>query len=231
MIDMLVNGKALMEYGAMVLRDYNVEDCPVDNIIYKGRNRTGFAWLGGIIGLKTVHIEIAFFGHNRHEVLFNKSRFAGEIYGKCELFLPDGYWYTSVLQEVGEIEWIGEGGAIGTYEFQAQQHGRYEEASGGSIVCKSTIPKTDCILTFTVSTSYSDIDITMTQNGSQIAKFSGCNNADVLTFDGINKLVQKNGQNYAASVEFMSFPQLERGTNTFTPANNRLVVGYYPVYM
>ena len=230
-IDMMVNGKPLMEFGGLLLREYDVQDCVVENNTYKGRLNTSYTWLGGTVGLKEVRIEIAFFGHDRHEATWNKSRFAGAIYGKVELFLPDGYFYTSILTDSKINEWIAEQGVVVQYTFKAMQHGAYEEFPSGSgttdILCRSTVPFTDCIMSYTVpvggSTTYN-----FNVNGSRCAQFKNLAEGDVCVLDGINKRLLKNGDNYAASVTLTKFPQLVPGLNT---KNASSTAGYYPVYM
>ena len=89
--------------------------------------------------------------------------------------------------------------------------------------CISTVPETDCILSVTVSEAAD----TYALGG---ATFLDVQAGEQLVFDGINKRILRNGAPGAANVEWINFPSVVPGENSFT-ALDPVTVQYYPTYL
>lgn len=220
--DMILQDLRISDYGAKLLREFSVGSSPLNNQYFKGRNRTAFNQLASVIGLKTLTLPIIFEGTDRHDVALKKSTFEGDAYGKVEMWLPDGFFYTVMLDGSTEPENIGDKACKATYTFVGLQHDILSETVGNSIYCTSTVFQTDCILTVTVgatSTAYKLWNATFDVSAG-----------DVITFDGYNKRILINGAPGAQNATWTEFPYLTRGENTIQCVDT-VTIQYYPTYM
>lgn len=222
-----INGLSLDDLGAEGLREYSVGGSVISNEYFQGRNRTSYNVLTTSFGLKPVKLSLAFKGELRRDVMIKKSRTDAQLFGKSEVFLPDGFFYTCMLDSVGEIQWQGQEGngwlAIVEYSLNGIQHDQMEEATGETFFCRSTTPFTDCALSVTVSQAAESYQL-----GG--ATFEDVQAGEELTFDGINKRILRNGAPAAGNVYFINFPQLVPGVNSFSAADP-VTVKYYPSYL
>ncbi len=221
---MLIDNTMLGDYGARLLSSYTVSGSSIDNAYYKGRDRSSFILLSSVVGLKTIILPVVLFGRDHNEIAVNKSRLDMALFGKHELLLPDGFFYTAFLEDAGELGRKGNQIAECTYTLSGIQHGPMItiKTAGAPLNCISTLPKTDCLLEVTVSSAAQKYDL----NGYIFANVA---RGDVLTMDGIDKRVLINGGPAASRCEFYSFPALTPGLNYVT-APNEVTVKYYPTY-
>ena len=220
-----VNGVSILDVGA-VLESYSVGGTEITNEVYQGRNRTHFNLLAKQFGRKTVTMTVFFHADNRHDLTLRQSKLTSMLTGVVELSMPDGFYYRSTLDEVGDLSIIGVDGkgciAECAYTLSGIQHDALQTVEGNTVNAIGTMWQMDCILSCTASRAYSFIRL-----GTVV--FTGVARGDVLTADGINGRMLKNGTP-TTGVSFTHLPYLVPGLQTIT-CPERLTVQYYPSYI
>lgn len=224
-----VNGVNIFDVGALV-QSFKVSGTAISNTAYQGVNSTGFNVLSTTRGMRTISLTLGYKGITKRDLALKKAKLDAMLgAGKIELYLPDGFFYTSYMTGVGEEAVQGVEGnkviALCTYTLQGIRHDELEELtvnSGDTFLCASLIPTTDCRLTCTASQAYASLTI-----GS--VTVTSVAQGDVITVDGINKRILQNGAPCAGNMSFINFPQLVPGENTIT-CPETLTVEYYPTY-
>lgn len=225
---MFINGIELHAFGAKVPRDsISIGGTEITNDYFQGRNRSHYTLMATTYGLKSVKFKIVFMADNIREAKLNKSRFEGEMYGECELFMPDGYYYRCMLDSIGADSTKGIDG-LGVmiecdYQLSGIQHDEMVTINNGTdFIAQGTLPKMDCILSVTVGANAASYSL-----GGAV--FSNVHAGDVLVVDGIYKRFLKNGA-WTTTTGWLNFPVVVPGANEFT-ANDVVKVQYYPSYI
>lgn len=220
------NGVSILDVGA-ILESYSVGGTSIKNNIYQGRNRTNFNLLSKQFGRKTVTMTVFFHAVDRHMLTIQQSKLTAMLTGVVDLMLPDGFYYRSTLDKVGELSIIGVDGngciAECTYTLSGIQHEELQTVTGNKVNAQGTLWSMDCILTCTASRAYSSIQVgTVT--------FTGVSAGDVLTADGINGRLLQNGTPTTGNAAFTHLPYLVPGEQTIT-CPETLTIQYYPSYI
>ncbi len=223
-----INDKDIASFGAKALRDsIKIGGSEITNDYFQGRNRTHYTLMDKTYGLKSVSFTLVYIGKSLHETIEKKSMCEMEMFGGCEIYMPDGFYYRCMLNSIGESETKGVDGVEilieCTYKLSGIQHERLiEVANGAQFYARGTLPKMDCCLEVTVSESADHYYLAGADFGAVTA-------GDVLVFDGIKKRFLKNGAPTTAK-EWISFPSVRNGLNQFTAADVPKVT-YYPCYL
>ena len=225
---MFIGDTDIADYGALV-ENFKVGAVEVENSIYQGVNRTNFNALKTVRKMRPIAVNIFYQAETRRELSIIKSTLDALMDGKVELFLPDGFFYSSYLLSAGEEQILGVENnkviAICAYTFNGIRHDALETIeveSGETMTCKSTVPYTDCRLTCTASQAYPVLNV----DGVTITNVAA---NDVITVDGILGRILQNGAPCAGNMNFRHFPSLVPGVNTIT-CPETLTVEYYPTY-
>lgn len=223
-----INGHDIEEYGAKALRDsIKIGGSEIRNDYFQGRNRTNYTHLDTTYGLKPVGFTLVYIGKSLHETLEKKSICEAEMYGECEIYMPDGFYYRCMLNSVGDSDAKGVDGVEVliecAYKLSGIQHEKLIEVlNGAEFYARGTLPQMDCC-----------VEVTVSQDAEHYylagADFGAVEVGDVLTFDGIKKRFLKNGAPTTAK-EWISFPSVKRGLNRFIAADIPKVT-YYPCYL
>lgn len=229
--DCVINGKPLATYAGASLLDYVIGETPVDPVAFQGIRRTSWNLLNNFFGLREITLTVVFEANDLRTAKLNRSALNSVLFGKCELFIPDdGFYYTVICKGTGAEELIGIGTRTAqiksTYVFVGVRHDELKTvmlAPGETLYCLSTMPFTDCRLTATASASATGYVL-----GGAV--FDSVTAGDVLVFDGIDGKITKNGNNAAATVSWVSFPQLVPGENTID-CDDPVKVEFYPSYI
>lgn len=220
---MEINGINENTLHAKLLRDYRISASPIKSEYWQGRNRSQFALLSQSFGLKEISMTVVFDGRDAEEVALHKSQFDAALWGKFEIYMPNGFTYSAILDDAGELEYMGDERGRAKYQLIGIQHKPLVTVTSSPFTCGSTVPLTDCIITATATAvlgSIGDID------------FSGLTIGDIITIDGINKRLLVNGVDAATKFVWIDFPSLLPGTNTFTTSGvSGVTVQFYPTYM
>ena len=220
---MEINGINENTLHGKLLRDYRISASPVKSEYWQGRNRSQFALLSQSFGLKEISMTVVFDGKDAEQVALHKSQFDAALWGKFEIYMPNGFTYSAILDDAGELEYMGDERGRAKYQLIGIQHKPLVTVTSSPFTCGSTVPLTDCIITATATAvlgSIGDID------------FSGLTIGDIITIDGINKRLLVNGVDAATKFVWIDFPSLLPGTNTFTTSGvSGVTVQFYPTYM
>lgn len=229
--DCVVNGRPLATYGGASLLDYSIGETPVTPETFQGLNRTNWNLLKNKFTMREVSLTVVFDAPDLRTAKLNRSALNSALFDKADLFIPDdGFHYDIICTGTGAEELVGIG------EKNAQVKSRYTFKgirrddlkrvtlqSGEPLYCLSTMPFTDCRITATAGAAGTNYQL----GGAVFASVAA---GDVLVFDGIDGKITKNGQNAAASVSWVTFPQLTPGTNLIECAD-AVTVEYFPTYI
>lgn len=221
----LINQVNIQDYGGILLADYTVTGSAITPSYLKSKEGSSFLSLSRQIDLKMITLSFDLKGKDRHDVLYKKSILDFHASnGKIELFLPDGFYYSSILKTASTLKWIMPEKATISYTFSGIQHDLEKQGvSTGKFYCKSTFPHTDCWLEVVVG------------ENSEIYDFCGvpfynAKKGEVFVIDGINKRILVNGAPGALRCGIIEFPYLVPGWNVLT-APDPVKVRYSPTYI
>lgn len=222
---LLINQVDIRDYGGILLANYTVTGSAITPSYSKSKEGSSFLSLGQQIDLKTITLSFDLKGKDRHDVLYKKSILDSHASnGKVELFLPDGFYYSSVLKTASTLMWVMPEKATVSYTFSGIQHDPEKQGvSTGKFYCDSTFPHTDCRLEVAVG------EDSETYNFCGIP-FYNAQKGEVFTIDGINKRILVNGAPGALRCGIIEFPYLVPGWNTLT-APDPIKVRYSPTYI
>lgn len=226
-IGIAINGADLSERGVDMLRDYSIGGTAITNTIFQGRNRSSYRLLAGVYGQKAISFTLVYAGRTYREAALNRSAIESMLWGKVEISMPDGFSYTSTVRSIGEGTIYGqEDNQIlieVPYELQGIQHDPLMTVAGGNFYNPGTLPYTDCSVSVTAGAA------------SSIYQLAGATFHDVkaeerLEIDGINGRILRNGAPAPGNVDFIRFPQVTPGQNSFL-APDPVTVSFYPSYI
>lgn len=222
---MHINGTNIADFGVIV-ESMKVGAIDTSVSVYQGVNRTNFNVLDTIQYMRPISINLFYSAPTRRELALIKSKIDNMMIGKLELWLPDGFYYTSHLVSAGEEKYLGVDRnkviALCSYQFKGIRHDPLETVQSNTVICKSTVPRTDCRLTCTASQDYAELQI-------DTVTIKNVHEDDVLVVDGINGRILQNGALCAGNMSFIHFPSLSPEENTLTCPED-LTVEYYPTY-
>lgn len=218
-----VNGRGVSDFDAHLKDGWTVTGVEVEEASYSHmRNRSTLIYHDTVLGLKNISFTVDFRGKDEHDTALKKSLFDAEIYGSCELILPDGFMYNSVCNNLGQELRHGNNILEATYELVGIRHGSKQTVTGNQVFCASTLPKTDCILSVTVGKAGKNYKL-----GSMT--FFTVTAGEKLCVDGITKRILVNGVPAAQRAEWLEFPYLKPGINNIT-CQDTVTVEFYPAY-
>lgn len=224
-----INNVDPASYGVLPLREYSVGGTTITNDIFQGRNRSNYRLLAGVYGRKPITVTLVYPGKTFREAKLLQSTVESWMWGKIELFLPDGFYYTATLESIGDGTPEGVDGnqvlISVEYSFNAIQHDplvTVENAAAG-FWNPGTLPYADCICSVTVGAAADTYQLAG-------ATFQNVTQGEQLTVDGINGRLLRNGAPAPGNVSFTEFPQVTPGQNSFS-ALDPVTVQYYPCYM
>lgn len=224
-----INGVNPEDYGVLPLREYTVGGTKITNDIFQGRNRSDYRLLAGVYGRKPITLTLVYSGKTYREAKLLQSTVESWMWGKIELFLPDGFYYTSTLDSIGDGTPEGVDGnqvLCGVeYSFSGIQHDplvTVQNAATG-FLNPGTLPYADCICSVTASAAASSYQLAG-------ATFQNVAQGEQLTVDGINGRLLRNGAPAPGNVTFTKFPTVTPGQNSFSAADP-VTVQYYPCYI
>lgn len=219
---MWINGIDIADYGGQLRMEYKTSGYQLDTAAFKGRNRSSFVLLTSTTGFMAITLPVVFEGTDRDDVTRKKSLFDMLIFGKNELLMDDGFQYSAYLSAIGDSSYPAPELIEVEYTLIGVRHGDKVTVTGNAVVCDSTLPDTDCILSCTVGTSGTGYKV-----GS--VTFKSVTAGQHLMVDGINKRILVDGVPAAENAEWIRFPSLKPGLNNLE-CDDALTVEFYPVY-
>ena len=215
---MFLNGQPLACFGAKLL-DVSVGAPAIQNETFQGKNAQFPRLLSSSLTAGTLTVSLVVFGTSREEVTRRLSGLLSET-RECEWYLPDGFFYTCILQETSEFQFILPTQAQLDLTFLAVRHGAMVTIplqKSGTIFCDGN-REMDFILSLTASG-------TAAIQGITIRNISG-----TVVLYGMKKTVMQNGKNKFADTDLLEFPKLQPGENRISFSSGTAVVQYYPLY-
>ena len=176
-----INEIDIKNYGAKLL-SYSVGATATTLSYFSGKNMLYPIITDTEIKPRPLSITLVFKGKSRFEVITNISNFAAQLLKKCEIYLPDEYYYTCIMTSISESTEVVATEHMVTYQFDAVRHLPLESETlikSGIFICRSNI-QTQCIYEVTTSQN------TATVNGITIQNAEG-----TTVIDGMKKLLQK----------------------------------------
>lgn len=222
-----INGNNPEDYGAMSLLSYTVSGSSITNTIFQGRNRSSYRLLAAVYGQKAISFSLQYKGKTYREASLLRSKVESWMWGKVELFLPDGFYYTATLQSIGDGSPIGQENNMVLitveYQFSGIQHDAMVTTAGESFINPGTLPYADCICSVTASAATDSYVLAG-------CTFQNVVQGEKLVVDGINGRLLRNGAPAPGNVTFTNFPKVVPGENSFT-APDPVTVQFYPSYL
>lgn len=132
-MDAKINNKLFSVFGARLLQSYVAGGTPVENHFFHGVNRSNWAQLKTYFGLRPITLTVIFEGSDLATVTLHKSQLDAELFGKCELLIPDGFYYDCHAVTLGDAEVLAdsEDGALlqAEYALEGIRHGAKQTIS------------------------------------------------------------------------------------------------------
>ena len=222
---MYINNIPLSRFGGKLRAEYTVSGSAVTTNYYKPRDGNSFYQMGSTIGLKTITLPFDLYGDSPRETKRNLSALDTLcLSGKVELYLPDGFYYTAILQSIGARQQITPQILSCSYVFLGTQHDAMVQCvSNGHCFALGTLPRMDCILSVSASADAGQYQIAG-------ITFTNIKKGDRIVIDGITKRVLINGSPVnQGRCNIIDFPYLEPGDNVLL-CPDPVAVQYYPSY-
>lgn len=180
------------------------------------------------IQAQTVTLEMDISGDSRFQITLNESRMKAEFLAGTILFLPDSFYYDSVLISASAMTFQSDALASVTYTFRANRKLGEVTVPDAKIqfYCNSTVPLTD---------AYFSITSSITSDTYVVAgvTFTNVKPGTTIEIDGYKKRVLINGAPGAHFCDIVEFPKLKPGFNQFVDAGNpdTLSVRFKPTFL
>lgn len=220
-----INGQNPTRYGARLV-SYNT-GAPVITNTYQSTNVSLFPYLlGHQVGLRGVTVTLEFSADDRKTATQNLSEVTSLVQSKCELLLPDGFYYFCTLTGISEPEENLETLFDVTFSFDGVRHGEWQTVSlsdtGGTLTCKGNLPA-ECTIDFLPTSS------TATVMG---ITFYDLSIGEEVFLNSMDKTVSQLGENIWANSDLVNFPRLNPGDNHISAREvTSLTIGYYPIWL
>lgn len=97
---MTINGVDPKDFGAELKLEYTVGMPELDTQTLQGRNRTNFILTAQILGMREITLPFVITGIDHADIMYRKSYLDQLFIGKCELFLPDDFYYSAAVDTI-----------------------------------------------------------------------------------------------------------------------------------
>lgn len=224
-----INGTGSASYSCLLLRSYSITGPTITRTRLAASKGQNFRLICTRYGLLTIKLPVHVFGTSPEDVAQKESKLrAALLNGIVELTMPDGYYYTSVLESAGESSEISDDGCVRslTFTLSGYRHGALQKQSvksGAKFRVSGTAAEMACRLTATVGTA-------ATTYVMSSAVWVNVAKGDKLVLDGMEHTATKNGANAIGSCDIVEWPTLQAGYNTVT-CPDALTVEYYPIWI
>lgn len=218
-----VNGVALATYGASLL-SYNTGAVALKNNYFKPNKRLSPAIFAPDMPLRSVSIKCEFFAASDALAESASTNLGFALTAETDLYLPDGFYYRSVLTNAGKPTRVAEGIFQREYTLAAYRHGAKESvtlSASGTVSIKGNM---DAAVKYTIAIGGGT---SFTINGITVSDITG----STIIIDGIAGKITEDGVNCFGKTDITEFPTLKAGNNTVTiNGNGSVTIEYYPIY-
>lgn len=238
----MVNGHSLSEFSARLLTNYQTGACALTTDTFQGLSRSTILLLGQTFGAMEIVLPLEFWGTSRRDTVEKWSQFCHAASGAVELDLRDGYIYACCVTDFGKPAWISDGWLSVDVTLRGLRQKPAVTVSaqstiGASVLCESTFPRTDCVLTLpsAVLQGAEMVNIELGDNAWYLEmEFPA---PAELVLDGVRKIFTLNGENITARMQWEDFPYLVPGENSIGVYINAIGVTrgveltYWPTFL
>ena len=230
MLSVMVAGRELTDFNAKMQSYPEITSCEVDTGIFQGANRSSLQLLHNRRGMRFLTCKIDFFGKDNFERTMHQSEFEALFLGgdPVAIDIGDGFWYRSVLVQIGAPQTERELITTVEYRFQVTRH-RGEnviagiEANDAKLWCQSNVAKTDCVVRLLYNGMGGASNIMLSMNGL-IWHYKPVLMGDMV-LDGVNKIFTVGGVNVNSAITWTDFPYLVPGENVLSLSMSGIVLG------
>lgn len=217
-----INGTPLRFFDAELLK-YKVGPCEMGKTYFSSPSSIVPTPIKSSVGLRKVELTIDFSGKTKHDIEHSISKLTAILREKSEVYLPDGFYYTSMLEKVGtpseKAPWIMQL----TFTLVSYRHSSVETIviNGDTTVFANGNIKSPAIVKIALK-SGTEVRI----NEITVHNITG-----EVIIDGISGTVTENGLNKFLDTDMTEFPHLEPGPNKITvDGDAEIIVSYYPIF-
>lgn len=245
LVEMMINNNDIAEFGARLL-NFSVGGTALTTVTRTSYNANFPKLLHTDYGQRSISITLVFKSLSiqngilakMHATALQKSMLDNLLCGSVvDISLPDGYFYKSVLNSVGNESFDGER-LEAAYLFMGIRHLSLATIKSAKVYCSSTAI-TDCRVTARITGCDDNTRLQFVMShgtGSTSYSMNGVNSGDIVVFDGINCKVTKNGLNAFGDSNVVEFPKLYPGKNTYiaqhsSPIKVEFTTEYYPTFI
>lgn len=179
-------------------------------------------WLQPNLGTRKVKIKLDVEGRSRHDIEMNISKLTQVLSDGCELLLPDGFYYSTVLDKASDTKEVAPWLHQITFELIGARHGakvteKLTESASIYVLGNMTTP-----VRYTVTPS----DASFRINDIEVSGVSG-----TVILDGIEGRFMQGTQNVFSKTNITDFPKLDIGKQEIELENvSSIKIEYYPLY-
>ena len=219
-----INDIDIRDFHALV-ESFAVGGSPVTNQIFQGRNRTHWTQLSYSVGMKQISFSLFFSGPDKRALTLDKSNVDALLIGKSEIHMPDGFFYTASVKNLGELKILGVEGnkviGICTYKLEGIQHDPLETVTGNRIFASGTMPQMDAIFSCTTTSGRASLQV------GPVTFYNVPSGSHVVA-NGMTGELTVDGTQVKAG--FTKLPYLVPGEQAIS-CPETLTIQYYPCYI
>lgn len=221
---MYINNEHISKYGAKLL-DYTVGGGSLENNYFA--NGPMIKLFSQKPGCKKLTITLTFEAADRRDTTRQVSRLTALFQGQNELLLPDRFYYTSILEGIGDTTQLMPTWFEVPFSFLCIQHDELQTVtmtSPGNYYAGGTM-ETGCIWEIISTVARTNFKI----NGITIKRLVA-NRPFII--DGIHSKVIEDSGNAFQQTDLIDFPKTVPGKNAMTWSHAATVlVKFYPTYI
>jgi len=229
---MYINGKNIEDFNARLMADPKKSESNISLSYLKSIGGTALTLFNQEFGVKELSFTLEFWADSRNSAFIQKSNVLKELRGICDIVLTDGFIYKSILSEISGENQISSEIVQVNFKMVCMQCGQFQSVSftGNTTLFNSGTMKSDCSISFL---STSDINNFYFLLNGDIYNINKITANTVFQVDGLKKKVLSGSNNAIGLTNFVDFPKLISGENTFllSQQNVQVTLGYYPIYM
>ena len=239
--DVTINGRPLSEFCAKMQSYPVVSACEIDTEVFQGADRSSIQLLQNRRGGRTLTCRVDFIETNNAKRTACQSALEALFLGRvpAEIDFGDGYQYTAVLTGIKNGGTVSEIISTVEYTFRVVRHQAPVVVDlvprNANILCRSNVPKTDCIVCLPFVELGKAKNTVVSLNGLQWGFAPEL--TDDLVLDGVNKIFTMGGVNVTNQIVWSDFPFLVPGVNSILVAiqgivtSKNITISYTPTFL
>lgn len=185
--------------------------------------------------IRKIRIQLEFIAKDFNEVATNIALFTQKLQDGVDLYLPDGYGYFCLVDDVSEPEQVTSWISTVEFDLVGIRHGNKatHTLTNGSEFNVGGMTDVEAVVKIAPKTAPAEATIVITNaSGDKLTDISVSSIKKTVVVDGISKKVTEAGVNKFGDTEMFEFPKIGIGKNTVAIAGDvNVTVEYYPLYL